>query len=51
MRYSREELEALALEVVDVCLYYDLVDTIQETTDEELIDIIEKAHTPLDQLE
>jgi hypothetical protein len=41
---SREDLEALAVDVVCTCLYYDLVDTLEETPDAELLMIIEMGH-------
>lgn len=39
---SREDLEALAIDVVCARLYYDLVDTIQETPDDDLCKVIEE---------
>ncbi len=42
IRVSREELEALALNAVCACWYYDLADTLQETPDADLIRIIER---------
>ena len=40
LNLSREDLERLALRKVCACLYYDLADTIGETSDEELIKVI-----------
>ena len=39
-RLSREELEALAVDEICACRYYDLQDTLQETPDEDLLLII-----------
>ena len=39
---DREDLESLALEACPAYLYYDLCDTLEETPDTELWDIIEK---------
>jgi len=38
---KREDLEKLALETVSAELYYDLADTIDSATDDELYKIIE----------
>lgn len=38
---SREDLEKQALEEVCACRYYDLADTLQETSDDELQSIID----------
>jgi len=38
---DREVLEHLALEQVCACLYYDLADCIDESSDEELIAIVD----------
>lgn len=40
MEPSREFLESLAIDAVCPCLYYELVDTIGEVSDEDLIIII-----------
>lgn len=37
---KREDLEAQAIEEVCACRYYDLQDTLQENTDEDLLSII-----------
>ena len=37
---DREELEKRAIEEVCSCRYYDLQDTLQESTDEDLLDVI-----------
>lgn len=42
IRVSREELEALALNAVCACWYYDLVDTLEESPDADLISVIER---------
>ena len=42
IRVSRKELEALALNAVCACWYYDLADTLEETPDTDLIRIIER---------
>lgn len=42
LRVSREELEALAIEAVCACWYYDLADTLEETPDADLVGIIER---------
>ncbi len=39
--FDRETLEALALESVCACRYYDLADYLEITTNAELLDIIE----------
>ena len=39
-RLKREDLEKLALEEVCACLYYDLADTVGETSDDNLLSII-----------
>lgn len=39
---SREELEVMAMDAVCACWYYDLADTIEETTDADLIHVIER---------
>lgn len=39
--YSREELEAMALELCPTLEYYDLLDSIDGATDEVLREIIE----------
>jgi len=41
---DREDLERMALEEVCSCWYYDLADTIEETSDEDLIQIIEHGY-------
>lgn len=41
---SREELEALAVGVVCACFYYDLIDTLRETPDAELLHIIDGSY-------
>lgn len=41
-RVSREQLEALALNAVCACWYYDLADTLEETPDADLVRIIER---------
>lgn len=41
MILTREELEKLALKEICACRYYDLADTLGETSDEELQDIID----------
>ncbi len=41
MSVDRIELEQVAMESVTAEFYYDLADTVQETPDEELKDIIE----------
>ena len=38
--YTRDDLERLALKTVSAELYYDLADTIGETDDDDLWDII-----------
>lgn len=40
-KLSREELEVLAVEAVQPEFYYELLDTLEENTDEDLICIIE----------
>jgi hypothetical protein len=42
IRVSREQLQAHAMEDVCACWYYDLADTIHETTDNDLIRIIQR---------
>lgn len=42
IRVSREELEALAMDAVCACWYYDLADTLEETPDSDLIRVIER---------
>jgi len=42
VRVSREQLEILAIEAVCACWYYDLLDALEETTDNELVRIIER---------
>lgn len=42
IRVSREELETFALNAVCACWYYDLADTLEETSDADLIGIIER---------
>lgn len=42
LRVSREELEALALNAVCACWYYDLANTLEETPDADLVRIIER---------
>jgi len=42
---SREEMEALALERVDTYHYYDLLDAIHETSDTDLMAIIDSRIT------
>jgi hypothetical protein len=42
LRVSREELEALAMDAVCACWYYDLADTLEETPDADLVRIIER---------
>lgn len=37
---KREELESIAVAVVSAADYYDLMDTLEETPDEDLIKII-----------
>ena len=39
-RLKREDLERQALEEVCACLYYDLADTVGETSDDNLLSII-----------
>ena len=41
---SREELEKLALLRVCACMYYDLADTVEETTDADLIKVIKHEY-------
>lgn len=38
---QRVELEAKALEAICACYYYDLIDNLENTTDVELLEIIE----------
>lgn len=45
MTISREDLEKQALEEVCACLYYDLADTVGETSDEDLQAIIDHTFT------
>lgn len=40
---NREELEALALDAVSAEDYYELLDTLEETPDSDLIKIIQEA--------
>lgn len=42
IRVSREELEALAMDAVCACWYYNLADTLEETPENDLIRIIER---------
>lgn len=42
-KLDREELEAIAIDEVCACRYYDLQDTLQETPDEDLLLIINHA--------
>jgi hypothetical protein len=37
---DRETLQQQAIELVDTALYYDLMDNIDDATDDELLDII-----------
>jgi hypothetical protein len=37
---DREELEKQAIEAVCACRYYDLVDTLEETPDKDLVSIV-----------
>ena len=39
---EREALERMAIEAVDASLYYDLMDYLEITSDEELLEIVEK---------
>lgn len=45
MILTREELEKQAMEEVCSCRYYDLADTLQENTDEDLQSIIDHTNT------
>jgi predicted secreted protein len=38
---TREELEQLAMKRVCACMYYDLADTLEETSGEDLIKVIQ----------
>ena len=42
MKFTREELEAIALELIPTLDYYDLLDSIDGATDEALYQIIEE---------
>lgn len=45
MTTSREDLEKQALEEVCACLYYDLADTVGETSEDDLQAIIDHTVT------
>jgi len=40
---DRETLEKMALDAVCACLYYELTDTIEETSDEDLQELIQHS--------
>jgi hypothetical protein len=42
IRVSREQLEALAMEAVCACWYYELAEVLELATDDDLIRIIER---------
>ena len=44
VRLRRVILERVALQIVCACLYYDLADCIDEASDQELIDIINRNY-------
>ena len=44
VRLRRVILERAALQIVCACLYYDLADCIDSTSDQELIDIINRNY-------
>lgn len=51
MRLAREELEELAIESVCACFYYELRDTIEEMSEEDLVKIIERKRSKIDYLD